>query len=584
MPHTHQQNGSAERKHRHIVETGLALIAHASVPIKFWDEAFFTATYLINRMPTRVIDNMCPLERLLKTPPHYYMLCIFGCACWSNLRPYNKHKLSFRSKACVFLGYSGLHKGYKCLDTGSGCVYVSRDVIFDETIFPFANCPSSNVAPNQVSSSFNLNYNHMHIFPVNLIHAATQHVEDSRVQAPQSSSGSTPTSSAEAALGSLLSAGMMGVADDARLPAMEPSPASMRQPTTSSNPVSPVGIGAAVEMPPANLSSSSSVWPAATDQSAAPDAAPPTHGYRTRLSHNLRQPKIRTDGTITYTDVKSSNAEPTSHVTALAHPLWRSAMHEEFQALVKNKTWHLIPPRPGLNIIDYKWIFKLKHKADGSIDRYKARLVAKGFKQQYGIDYDDTFSPVVKPTTIRVLLSIAVSRGWSLRQIDIQNTFLHGHLQGDVYMKQPPGFVDSTHPTYICKLDKSLYGLKQAPRAWFSRLSNKLLQLGFQASKADVSLFIFNQGGTQMYILIYVDDIIIMSSSPSATNRLIHQLETEFAVKDLGTLGYFLGIEVHHTLTGLVLTQHKYIQDLLQRTNMTSCNGVPTPMLPSDKL
>jgi hypothetical protein len=308
----------------------------------------------------------------------------------------------------------------------------------------------------------------MHIFPVNPIHAATQHVEDPRVQAPQSSSGSTSTSSVKAALGSLLSVGTMGAADDAGLLAMEPSPASTRQPTASSDPVSPVGTGAAVEMSPASPSSSPSVRPAATDQSAAPDAAPPTHGYRTRLSHNLRQPKIRTDGTITYTDVKSSNAEPTSHVTTLTHPLRRSAMHEEFQALVKNKTWHLIPPRPGLNIIDYKWIFKLKHKADGSIDRYKARLVAKGFKQQYGIDYDDTFSSVVKPTTIRVLLSIAVSRGWSLRQIDIQNAFLHGHLQEDVYMKQPPGFVDSTHPTYICKLDKSLYGLKRAPRAWFS--------------------------------------------------------------------------------------------------------------------
>ena len=244
----------------------------------------------------------------------------------------------------------------------------------------------------------------------------------------------------------------------------------------------------------------------------------------------------------------------------------------------------MIPPRPGLNIIDCKWIFKLKHKADGSIDRYKARLVAKGFKQQYGVDYDDTFSPVVKPTTIRLLLSLAVSRGWSLRQIDIQNAFLHGHLEEDVYMKQPPGFVDSAHPTYICKLDKSLYGLKQAPRAWFSRLSGKLLQLGFHASKADVSLFFFNKGGVKMYILIYVDDIIIMSSSSSATDRLLTQLEADFAVKDLGNLGYFLGIEVHHTSTSLVLTQRKYIQELLQRTNMSSCNVVPTPMLPNEKL
>lgn len=227
--------------------------------------------------------------------------------------------------------------------------------------------------------------------------------------------------------------------------------------------------------------------------------------------------------------------------------------------------WHLIPPHPGLNVIDCKWVFKIKQKPDGSIDRYKAYLVAKGFKQQYGVDYDDTFSPVVKPTTIRLLLSLAVPRGWVIRQIDIQNAFLHGFLDEEVYMKQPPGFEDSSHPDYICKLENSLYGLKQAPRAWFSRLSTKLLQLGFSASKTEVSLFFFNKGGIQMYFLIYVDDIIIISSSSTATD-------------------YFLGIEVLHHRDGLTLTQHKYIHDLLLRTNMLSASGVATPMLPADKL
>jgi hypothetical protein len=237
----------------------------------------------------------------------------------------------------------------------------------------------------------------------------------------------------------------------------------------------------------------------------------------------------------------------------------------------------LVPPRSGINVIDSKWVFKLKHKPDGSIDRYKARLVAKGFKQQHGLDYDDTFSPVIKPTTIRVLLSLAVTYGWSLRQIDIQNAFLHGVLNEDVYMKQPPGFQDAHHPNYLCKLEKSLYGLKQAPRAWFSRLSTTLIQLGFIPSKADVSLFIFNREGIHMYILVYVDDIIIVSSSSSATERLLRQLHREFAVKDLGNLNYFLGIEVHHTSNGLLLTQHKYITDLLLRTNMEDSAGSLLP-------
>lgn len=134
-----------------------------------------------------------------------------------------------------------------------------------------------------------------------------------------------------------------------------------------------------------------------------------------------------------------------------------------------------MPPRRGINLIDRRWVFKIKRRADGSIERYKARLVAKGFKQRFGVDYLDTYSPVVKPTTVRVLLSLAVSKGWTLHQIDIQNAFLHGDLKEEVYMSQPPGFQDTKAPPgYICKLDKALYGLKQAPRAWHSKLTNKL--------------------------------------------------------------------------------------------------------------
>lgn len=166
-------------------------------------------------------------------------------------------------------------------------------------------------------------------------------------------------------------------------------------------------------------------------------------------------------------------------------------------------------------------------------------MVAKGFKQRYGLDYKDTFSPVVKIVTDRLVLSIAVSRGWCLQQLDVQNVFLHGLLQEEVYTKQTPGFEDPNTPFHICRLEKAIYGLKQARRSWYSKLSFKLEQLGLKPSKFDPSLFIYNKNAVTLFMLIYVDDIILTGSSQDAS-ALLHDLKNEFALKDLGDLHFSL--------------------------------------------
>jgi histone deacetylase 1/2 len=191
----------------------------------------------------------------------------------------------------------------------------------------------------------------------------------------------------------------------------------------------------------------------------------------TRLQNGIRKPHIYTDGTVKWGMLASSGiGEPASLHEALQDPNWVEAMNTEHTALLRDKTWHLVAPPKGKNIIDSKCVYKIKWKVDGTIDRYNARLVAKGYKQRYGIDYKDTFSPVVKAATIGLVLSIAVSKGWSLRQLDVQNTFLHGVLKEEVYMYQPLGYKNPDHLTFVCKLDKALYGLKQAPHAWYARL------------------------------------------------------------------------------------------------------------------
>ena len=170
--------------------------------------------------------------------------------------------------------------------------------------------------------------------------------------------------------------------------------------------------------------------------------------------------------------------EPTSYTEASKQDVWRQAMTDEFSALQRQGTWSLVPLSPSQHVIGCRWVYQIKYHPDGSIARHKARLVAKGFHQEYGVDFTETFSPVVKHTTIRIVLTLAVHYQWTLHQLDVTNAFLHGLLDEEIYMSQPQGFIDSVFPSHVCKLHKSLYGLKQAPRAWYDRFSNYLEGLG----------------------------------------------------------------------------------------------------------
>ena len=186
--------------------------------------------------------------------------------------------------------------------------------------------------------------------------------------------------------------------------------------------------------------------------------------------------------------VDLSTVEFATYKYAWKCKVWVDAMKEELDALHTQSTWSLVPLPAQKNLVGYKWVFKIKKNVDGSIGRYKARLVAKGFNQEEGIDYGETFSPVVKSTTVRLVLAMAAHFGWNLRQLDVKNAFLHGVMQEEVYMTQPPGFSDPQHSDYVCKLHKSLYGLKQAPRAWNDRFTSFLPSLGFKTTPADPSI------------------------------------------------------------------------------------------------
>lgn len=276
--------------------------------------------------------------------------------------------------------------------------------------------------------------------------------------------------------------------------------------------------------------------------------------------------------------------EPSSYEDAKGSPNWEAAMKEEMSALHKNETWDLVPKPKGVKPISCKWVYKVKRKSDGSVDRYKARLVARGFSQKYGLDYEETFSPVAKMTSVRATLSMAASKGWKLWQLDVKNAFLYGDIDREIYMEQPSGFKSKKFPDYVCRLKKAIYGLKQAPRAWFGKIAQYLTFCGYASSSADASLFIKKDSKVHVLVLLYVDDMIITGNDEQEINRLKDELAIRFEMKNLGELKHFLGLEVSRCEEGILVSQSQYAKKILEKFKMINCRPAATPMEQNLKL
>ncbi|GJS30916.1 retrovirus-related pol polyprotein from transposon TNT 1-94 [Tanacetum coccineum] len=238
----------------------------------------------------------------------------------------------------------------------------------------------------------------------------------------------------------------------------------------------------------------------------------------------------------------TNNEEPKCFKQAAQDARWREAMQKEVNALEKNGTWTLEYLPKGKRAINSKWVYKIKFKPNGEVEKYKARLVAKGFNQMEEVDYHDTFAPVAKLVTVRTLLAITVKMDWIIQQLDVSNAFLHGDLDEEVYMKIPQGF-SNDNETRVCRLRKSLYGLKQASRNWYHKFTTFLQSLNFRQSKADHSLFIYEACIIMVVVLIYVDDVIVTENNLIKIQETKKLLDDEFSIKDLGPLKYFLEIE-----------------------------------------
>lgn len=270
-------------------------------------------------------------------------------------------------------------------------------------------------------------------------------------------------------------------------------------------------------------------------------------------------------------------SEPKNYWEASKVQHGKEAMNTEMNALYENDTFDIVELPSDRKATGSKWVYKIKYKSSGEIDRFKARFVIQGFSQKEGVDFDETFSPVVKIVTIRCVINLAFQQSWPIFQLDVNNAFLYGDIEETVYMKLPPGYFDE-NDNRVCRLKKSLYGLKQAPRQWNAKLSSTLLENGFVQSKKDYSLFTKNDSGVFVALLVYVDDIIITGNNVDAIEDFKRYLKTKFQIKDLGKLKYFLGIEVIETKSGVCLSQRKYCLDLLSEFSLLACKPSTFPL------
>ncbi|KAJ0478882.1 putative RNA-directed DNA polymerase [Helianthus annuus] len=552
-PNTPQQNGVVERKNRVLLEKCRAMIIESQTPQYFWPEAIATSVYLLNRLPTQILKHKTPLQTLASQVPIPSVLTllprVFGCTVYVHIPKSDRNKLEPCAEKCLFVGYATHQKGYRCYNPVTRRIHVTMDCDFLESEFYFSD--QSSIPGERVRES------------LDWLSALSCSDQSADVVLTEQVDGATEslTTNIERADKPVYTANE-STSDDVQQEVNESSDIfSNDSNNINSHDDSPVPEIEPEEPQPR-------VLPARKNRGVPADRYSPEHVSRSsRYPVNVDRGRVADIAKAFSATLLSENIPKTAQ-EASKKIEWQEAMNTEVKALIKNGTWEKCVLPAGKKPVGCRWVFTIKYKADGTIERYKARLVAKGYTQTYGIDYSETFSPVAKIDTIRVLFSVAANKDWPLHQFDVKNAFLHGNLEEEVYMEAPPGFSDGFRKNEVCKLKKALYGLKQSPRAWFGRFTMAMKRYGYKQSNADHTLFLKRRGDLVTCLIIYVDDIIITGSDEEEIVLLRKNLFKEFEMKDLGGLKYFLGIEVLRSKEGIFISQRKYILDLLAETGM----------------
>lgn len=530
--YTPQQNGVAERMNRSLVEKAKCMLFDADLPKSYWAEATNMAAYIINRSVCNSHDKT-PDEIFYGKKVNVADLRIFGSPIMVHVPKEKRKKWDHKSNKLIFVGYDGDTKGYRCIDKATRKLTISRDVIFHENTTPTKRFAIEDDEDNAT----------------NVSEGSVQVKEDDATNAPDCDQVRD---------------------DDDKEQAAEKPTIELNSETDESTEFM------------SGTSNDESITEVAEkdDPDYEPDETIKEVGHPNVTTRSKGRNFLNP---FSFTNYFAFITEPTTVNEALNakdSEKWKEAMGEEMHSHEENNTWSLTELPTDRKAIKAKWVYKSKRDQSGAIIRYKARLVAKGCAQKYGIDYDETYSPVVRHTSIRFLFALAVKKELRVHQMDAVTAFLQGELTESIYMEQPESYSDGTKR--VCKLNKAIYGLKQAGRQWNLKLDAALLDFGLGKSKLDPC--VYYAGKMELIVAIYVDDFLIFYKTERTLNEIKKFLSSTFKMKDIGPAKSCLGININQGDDYIELDQTSYINDILDHYGMKDCKPMGTPSDTNQKL
>ena len=563
-PHTPYQNGIVERLNRTIGESTRTMLHAAGLPERFWPLACQAAVYINNRLPSKATNNTTPHQLWCGKPPHIGHIRTFGCLAYALV--HNPTKLADRAARCTFVGYpTDASRTYLLWDNHQHKLLRSGHVHFVESINGWNYNPKLTVAAGEATAA-----------------AGEAAAGEAQIKRPR-------------------------VEDAAPVPHLPAVPdADHNQPEADIEPIELADDDGNIDQPqspPAQLNRAQlkvmrqlrdNLVPAAHDRApavAVTDAmlqsgrrqlrgGPSQQHFYGSVHITQQPPQMVDDDSLTYSQVTSSPDRDK----------WLSAIRNELNSLMKARTWRYVQMPSAANLVGCKWIFKIKRDKDGDITKFKARLVARGFTQVYGVDYAETYAPVARYASIRLIIALAAHYNWELHQIstmttlmDVKTAYLNGELDVPIYMQAPDGLelIDQTCPPHhVCLLIKSLYGLKQSGRRWHSNINHSLITHGFTPLHADRCVYVRRKGDCIDIIALYVDDLLIASSRTSELLAIKRRLTQQYEMEDMGEATFILGIDIRRDRANRTISigQSAYINTLLARHGMADCNPSTTPM------